>query len=138
MTLQEGLTSGDWISSEDGRHYELFQPASGMTIRVALLTTGAARVSAFDCQMSWKWSADFTPDVDDALIAAFLDAAEGKAGRASSTRHRRSIFPATRGEHKGRHYCVACTVDVDDYTRYVDWPCPDAVPVSSSSTTREG
>lgn len=44
------------------------------------------------------------------------------------TGHRRSTSPASMGEHKGRHYCVACTVSVDDFTAYVDWPCGLAGP----------
>jgi len=75
MTLHERLSASNY-AGKGGTHYELFQPGSGATIRVALFTDGAARVSAFDGQMSWKWSADFTADVDDALILNFLDAAE--------------------------------------------------------------
>lgn len=74
MTLHERLTNAGYIT--DGTHYELFQPGSGATIRVALDSGGQSRVSAFDGQMSWKWSADFTAGVDAALIANFLDSAE--------------------------------------------------------------
>lgn len=41
--------------------------------------------------------------------------------------HRPSIFPASRGDHKGRYYCLECTVAVDDFMAYVDWPCRTAV-----------
>ena len=39
--------------------------------------------------------------------------------------HQRSILPASRGEHKGQHFCRACSTSVDDFTVYVDWPCPE-------------
>ena len=74
MTLQERLIATGYIT--DGTQYEMFQPGSGTSIRVALSLDGSARVSAFDGQMTWKWSADFTADIDDALILSFLDAAE--------------------------------------------------------------
>ncbi len=74
MTLQERLTGAGYIT--DGAHYELFQPGTGASIRVTLSPLGAARVSGFDGQMTWKWSADFTAGVDASLIASFLDAAE--------------------------------------------------------------
>src|SRR5690606_11458620 len=49
----------------------------------------------------------------------------GWTRRRSSTmaEHRRSLFPASMGEHKGRHFCLDCTVSIDDFTAYVDWPC---------------
>jgi hypothetical protein len=31
--------------------------------------------------------------------------------------------PVTRGEHKGRDYCPACSSSVDDFTAYELWPC---------------
>lgn len=40
--------------------------------------------------------------------------------------HRRSESPASSGDHKGRHYCIACTTSVDDFTAYVDYPCKTA------------
>jgi hypothetical protein len=40
--------------------------------------------------------------------------------------HRKSTFPASRGEHKGRHYCPSCTTSIDFFTAYVDWPCATA------------
>jgi hypothetical protein len=43
--------------------------------------------------------------------------------------HRRSLFPASNTSHMGRYYCVACTVSVDDFTAYMDWPCPTALRV---------
>jgi hypothetical protein len=70
-SLRARLVAAGYIT--DGIHYELFQPGSGATIRVALFPDGAVRVSAFDGQMSWKWSADLT---EAAPVASFLDAAE--------------------------------------------------------------
>jgi hypothetical protein len=40
--------------------------------------------------------------------------------------HRKSAYPASRGEHKGRHYCPSCTTSIDFFTAYVDWPCATA------------
>ncbi|MCW2899504.1 MAG: hypothetical protein JWO67_1769 [Streptosporangiaceae bacterium] len=45
-------------------------------------------------------------------------------------RHRRSVLPASMGEHRGRHFCVACTASTDDQTVYEDWPCPEYEAVS--------
>ena len=72
--LRARLTAVGYIT--DGTHYELFQPGTGASIRVALSPDGTVRVSAFNGQMTWKWSADFTADVNAALLASFLDAAE--------------------------------------------------------------
>lgn len=51
--------------------------------------------------------------------------------------HKRSMFPATSGEKRGQHYCVACTAlaSVDDYTGYVVWPCPTVAALDTPSTT---
>jgi hypothetical protein len=40
--------------------------------------------------------------------------------------HHRSMVPAAGTSHHGRHYCVACSVSIDDMTAYIDWPCPTA------------
>lgn len=40
--------------------------------------------------------------------------------------HTRSAWPANRGEHRGKHYCLHCTKSVDDFVLYIDWPCPTA------------
>lgn len=58
-------------------------------------------------------------------VAAALVEAERRIDAAAKL-HRRSLFPASRGAHQGRHYCLTCTSDVDDFTAYVDWPCATA------------
>jgi hypothetical protein len=52
--------------------------------------------------------------------------------------HRRSPFPATWGEHRGRHYCTGCTTDVDHHVLYVDWPCPEVQAVRAALHVTEG
>jgi hypothetical protein len=37
--------------------------------------------------------------------------------------HHRSLFPATSGEWRGKHYCPACTYTDDGWTAYAVWPC---------------
>jgi hypothetical protein len=44
--------------------------------------------------------------------------------RAVLALHRTSVFPASSGEDRGRHYCVACTSSVDHHSLYVLTPCP--------------
>lgn len=39
--------------------------------------------------------------------------------------HSRSLFPASRGEKRGQHYCIECTAHADDRV-YVVWPCATA------------
>ena len=51
MRLRERLTAAGYIT--DGTRYELFQPGTGASIRVALPPDGSVRVSAFDGQMSY-------------------------------------------------------------------------------------
>jgi len=46
--------------------------------------------------------------------------------------HRRSIFPATTGKDRGKHYCLACTASVDDQSLYAIWPCPTYAAISSA------
>ncbi len=48
--------------------------------------------------------------------------------------HRRSTFPASMGEHKGRHYCPACTAEVDHFTDYEDWPCFEYLAILAALT----
>ncbi len=38
-------------------------------------------------------------------------------------KHQKSPFPASRGEMRGKHYCVGCTMSVDDMVLYVEYPC---------------
>lgn len=40
--------------------------------------------------------------------------------------HRRSRFPASSGEDRGRHYCMECTTYCSDGAVYVVWPCRTA------------
>lgn len=47
--------------------------------------------------------------------------------------HRR-CGPATRGEHKGRDYCPACSRSVDDFTAYELWPCFEHLAVLAALT----
>jgi hypothetical protein len=72
-TLQERLTVSGYITDGAGR-YEKFWAVTGTTIRVTLYPDGTARVSGFDCQMSWRWSIEIVAQVDDALIIRLLDA----------------------------------------------------------------
>lgn len=37
--------------------------------------------------------------------------------------HRKSLFPASTGEHQGRHYCTHCT-SIGPELSYFMWPCP--------------
>lgn len=48
--------------------------------------------------------------------------------RAPSVRplHRRSLFAASMGPDRGKHYCMECTTYCDDGARYVLWPCATA------------
>lgn len=47
--------------------------------------------------------------------------------------HARSLYPASMGEQRGTHYCMACTVSIDDYTAYVEWPCATARAVGGTA-----
>ena len=47
--------------------------------------------------------------------------------------HRR-YGPVTRGEHKGRDYCPACTSQVDDFTAYELWPCFEYLAILAALT----
>lgn len=76
--------------------------------------------------------------VDHKLLRRLLDerdalAAEVERLRAAASVHRKSLFPASMGEHKGRHFCLACTTDVDDFVAYVDWPCAIGAALGESS-----
>ena len=48
--------------------------------------------------------------------------------------HRRSLGPATIGEHQGRHYCPACTTTGDHFTDYEDWPCFEYLAILAALT----
>jgi hypothetical protein len=48
--------------------------------------------------------------------------------------HRRSMFPASMGEHRGRHYCPACTAEIDHQTDYADWPCFEYLAILAALT----
>jgi hypothetical protein len=37
--------------------------------------------------------------------------------------HRPSAFPASRGPHRGKEFCVACSLGVGDRMVYVPMPC---------------
>lgn len=43
---------------------------------------------------------------------------------AVSALHHQSLFPASRGEHKGKPVCNTCTYSLDHDTVYGVWPCP--------------
>lgn len=75
MTLLERLEAIGYRRHDagNGTHYELGSSAS---LRVICGLDGMARVIAFDCQMTHLWTVDFSPDVDDALIIPFVEAAE--------------------------------------------------------------
>ena len=47
------------------------------------------------------------------------------------------MFPASTGEHRGRHYCVGCTVSIDDQTAFVDWPCDTALAAAAGYPVAE-
>jgi hypothetical protein len=51
--------------------------------------------------------------------------------------HQRSTLSASRGEHKGRHFCRACSTSVDDFTAYTDWPCPEVQAITRELTGEE-
>ena len=81
MTLQEILATSSHYTRRDiarGSAYEgtFFEQGIGASIRVTLWSDGFARISQFDSQMSAEWTADFSAGVDDALVVAFLSAAE--------------------------------------------------------------
>ena len=56
-----------------------------------------------------------------------------KAAEAVLKRHRKSMS-ASLGEHRGRHYCAACTSAVDDFVDYVDWPCEEYRAITTALT----
>ncbi len=57
---------------------------------------------------------DFATHDSPRLLAAVEAALNG---------HRRSAFPASSGEGRGKHYCLDCTVSIDHQTAYALWPC---------------
>jgi hypothetical protein len=51
--------------------------------------------------------------------------------------YRRSLFPASIGENRGRHYCMECTTYADDEANYVLWPCRTARAVAEGRPVAE-
>jgi hypothetical protein len=45
--------------------------------------------------------------------------------------HRKSLFAAANGTHRGKHYCMSCTFSADDWTYYEPYPCPTATAVNA-------
>jgi hypothetical protein len=72
------------------------------------------------------WFANIGANSDAASLAAAEAAIERVKGI-----HHRSMFPATSGEHRGKHYCPACTYTDDSWTAYAVWPCATAAAVEA-------
>lgn len=51
--------------------------------------------------------------------------------------HHRSMFPASMGESRGKHYCPACSASVDDQMLYVVWPCGVSLALLHVEDSRE-
>lgn len=51
--------------------------------------------------------------------------------------HKKSPFPASRGEGRGKEYCLQCTTSVDHHVLYVFWPCPTIAIVQKATEIQD-
>ena len=119
-------------------YYYGFEP-TGVLIIDRILSAVATAGKRYHNTEAWNdpWDDNEVPQIDLIQQAAQAAAEQIRRERSSTDvhpgteyLHRPSTLPASSGEHRGRHFCPACTWNLDDFVGYVDWPCPTAIAVA--------